>query len=211
MTHNHLNLLEFLLYLELLFALIMFVQAVIIPLPIGIVSSLFNIVSYKEDAFILYSNILFTIIEIGLIKILIAENSIGQSILYKIGFYLGGLFILIVNQLIHRKSVYELAIKENDFLLKYTSRKFFKLTNWLYPLIFIVIVFVPYDIKNPVSDGIFSLLNWLFHIKYIGASLPLVSGLLLLGSITYGIFFLFNFGKIKRAFDEDFYNDVLNG
>lgn len=209
MIYNHLNPVEFLLYLELLFALIIIIQSVIIPLPFTFITSIFNVISYKSDAIILYLNIPFTVIGIISVKVLIVENTLNLTSLDKSFFYAGGLFILAINQLIHRKSVYQLAIKENNFLLKYTTWKFFKLINWLYPLIFLSIMFVNFDFKNFISSGLFFIINWFYHVKFIGGLLPILSALMLLGTTGYAIFFSFNFCKIKKEFEIDFYNDAL--
>jgi len=176
-----------------------------------IITSIFDVISYKVDAINLYLNIPFTILEIVLIKILIDVNAPGSSDFIKILFYLGGLLIFVVNRLIHQKGVYELAIKENNFLLKYDARKYFKITRWLYPVIFIAIIFLGFDFANPVTSLLFTVLNWLYHLKYVGWLLPTLSFLLLNGSIIYSIFFLFNYRKLKRRFEEDFYHDVMNG
>jgi len=211
MNYNQLNLFEFLLYLELLFVLITIINAFIITPLLMIITSIFDVISYKVDAINLYLNIPFTILEIVLIKILIDVNAPGSSDFIKILFYLGGLLIFVVNRLIHQKGVYELAIKENNFLLKYDARKYFKITRWLYPVIFIAIIFLGFDFANPVTSLLFTVLNWLYHLKYVGWLLPTLSFLLLNGSIIYSIFFLFNYRKLKRRFEEDFYHDVMNG
>jgi len=211
MNYNQLNLFEFLLYLELLFVLITIINAFIITPLLMIITSIFDVISYKVDAINLYLNIPFTILEIVLIKILIDVNAPGSSDFINILFYLGGLLIFVVNRLIHQKGVYELAIKENNFLLKYDARKYFKITRWLYPVIFIAIIFLGFDFANPVTSLLFTVLNWLYHLKYVGWLLPTLSFLLLNGSIIYSIFFLFNYRKLKRRFEEDFYHDVMNG
>lgn len=211
MIYNHLSLINFLLYLELLFVLIILFQSFIVPLPTILITSIFNVISYKTDTFILYLNIPFTIIEIISLKILIADNTSNFPFLFKSLFYIGGAVILTINHLIHRKDVYKLAIKENNFLLKYTAWKFFKLFNWLYPLTFLVAMFVSFDLTNPLSSWLFSVLTWLSHLKYIGGLLPTISFMLLLGTFSYAIFFLFGFRKLKRDFEAGFYNDALNG
>jgi hypothetical protein len=211
MTFNHLNLIEFLLYLELLFALITVMNSFIITPTLILITSILDLNSYKTDAINLYLNIPFVIIEIILIKILIDANTSNLSILVKTLYYIGGASIFIINQLIHKKSVYELAIKENNFLLKYDARKFFKLTRWLYPLLFFAIMPLSFDFTNSLTTMFFNILKWLFNLKYVGWLIPWLSYGLLIGSFSYAVFFLLHYRKLKREFDRDFYNDVLNG
>jgi hypothetical protein len=207
MTYNHLNFISFLLYVELLFALLIVIHSFLVPIPLTIVTSIFNIISYKTDAIVLYLNIPFTIIEIVSLKILIGNNTGNCSWLLKLAFIIGGMFILIINQLLHRKSVYELAIKENNYLLKYSAWRFFKLVKWLYPLVFVLSIVFNFDFSNPISNGLFFLMDKIYQIKYVGAFLPVFGGLLLVGSIWYAIIFLFTFRKLKRTFEADFYHD----
>jgi hypothetical protein len=176
-----------------------------------LISSILKLSSYKTDAINLYLNIPWFIVEIVIIKILIDANISNHSVLVKILFYAGGISIFIINRLIHQKSVYELAIKENDFLLKYSARKYFNLTRWLYPTIFIIIMPLSISFANPITTSLFDLIKWLCNLKYIGWLLPLVSVGLLIGSFSYAVFFLLNYRKLKRHFDSDYYNDVLKG
>lgn len=206
MTYYKLSLIDFLLYLELLLVIVIIFKAFLIAPLIIAIGSAFSVVSYKLDALNLYFNIPFSILELIIIQILIHSNTLNSPILVKSLFWVGGILIFTINKLISQNSIYSLATKQHDFLLHYTARKYFKINKWLFFVGFFLVILLGYDLTNPITTVLFDFLTFLFRNKYIGWILPTIAWMLLAGSVSYSIYFLFNYRDLKRDFDQDFHS-----
>jgi len=108
---------------------------------------------------------------------------------------------LVITRLLYQKDIYELAAREDNFLLKYYSDKYFKTTYLLVLVFLLILIFGPFKGANPITIFCLSIINWFLNIRVIGALIPWIAGILLIGTFNIALSFAITlvFGRKSNA------------
>ncbi len=187
MNPNNLNILYFLVYVEIII-LIFVVLRHVLNMIVSIFTVSFNVIEYKANVISLITEapaMLLIILTVGhLAYINTVDKNLGMKILY----FSTSVLLILIYRILYQGDIYEIANKRNDYLLWYYGRKFFRITYWVYLLFFLILIFGVVNSNNPVTDLCLSFINWALSIKFIGWIIPWIAGLMVIGSIKIALF-----------------------
>ncbi len=159
----------------------------LVGMLISLIIVILKIVEYKGNIIMLFTEIPMMFFIILLSQHLIHINTSESSFLIKLVYILSSGFLITVYRLMYHGDVYEISNKRGDFLLYYHSKKFFKITYWIYLIYFIILSLGLFDTNMVIVSQSLDFIYSILKIKYIGWLIPWVSIILIIGSINIGI------------------------
>lgn len=198
MDTNNLNIFYFLVYIEIML-LVLGLLRTIVTFFVGIILAIFNVRDDKQDMVALWTEIPLMFILLLTTTHLAFINTVDASLGLKILYYLSAAVILLVFRLLHQKDVYGLADKEGNILLEYYARKYFRITLWIFFILFLILIFGPFKTENPITSFCISSITWVLNIKFIGWLIPWFAGILLVGTLYMGFAFLVVLIYVRKA------------
>lgn len=188
MDTNNLNILYYLVYVEIILLVLGLIRTVL-NFIVGIIMSIFNVIEYKQDNFMILTEIPLMILLLFTTTHLAYINTIDSSLGIKILFYASTAMSLLIFRLLYQKDIYELASKENNLLLRYYSEKYFRISFWTFLILFLFLIFGPFKGDNPISTLCINIVHWALNIKVIGSAILWLAGVLFIGTLYMTISF----------------------
>jgi len=186
MKEELLKLFYFLVYVEMILLLF-----VIFRHLVGMIISLIIVISkideWKGNIVMLFTEIPMIFFIILLSQHLVQINTSDSSFFTKLVYILSSGFLIMVFRLMYHGDVYEISNKRRDYLLYYHSKKFFKITYWIYFFYFIIMSLGVFDTNILIVNQSLELIYSILKIKYIGWLIPWFSIVLIIGSVRIGI------------------------